>query len=186
MRGWNQVNLAHADLVAHWATFRWTRRALHTLPDSGRTLEKFKEIHKTDLKTIADVINPERVGQRNDLLPWFWTMHQDSSDPAWLDKGIYFLLSDLSLLIVGYTVNRVNWLRAKNRADRWIEEETIVHKEMAWTLLGLQHLRDDWTAQKQFQQEMPGLTAYAAKQEAMWNDMLTTASSAFSPLLQEM
>jgi hypothetical protein len=75
-------------------------------------------------------------------------------------------------------VNRVNWLRAKARADRWKEELLIVRHEMSWTINAFVHQTQLWTDLKDHSAE-DGARAYAAKQEALWNGMCQTARQAF-------
>ena len=79
-------------------------------------------------------------------------------------------------------VYRVNWLRAKARFDRWVEEETLVKHEMRWTTIWFQKQVDLWV--KRSKSEDPSLPighkSYAIKQEKLWKAFLMKASGNFS------
>lgn len=79
-------------------------------------------------------------------------------------------------------VNRVNWLRAKARHQRWQEEVQILEHEMMWTQLWFCHQKSKWqqrmTAAKV--DSKPGHYAYAAKQVGIWFQFWETARMEFS------
>ena len=76
---------------------------------------------------------------------------------------------------------RVNWLRAKARADRWSEELKIVQKEMEWTMNWLEKQGKEWKSrgQKSEKEGLRGHACYAEKQEVMWVTMLEQAKKGF-------
>jgi hypothetical protein len=85
-RAWKELNSVHAELVKHWASYQRACQAMENLPDREQTQLKYQPIAKADLKSVADVTNPNRIGQRNNVLPWFWTAQPSSNDPKWLDE----------------------------------------------------------------------------------------------------
>jgi hypothetical protein len=52
--------------------YRRARTALLGLGASANILAKFQALLDSDLKVNTDVVEENRVGQRNDKLPWIW------------------------------------------------------------------------------------------------------------------
>ena len=79
-------------------------------------------------------------------------------------------------------VYRVNWLRAKARVDRWIEEETLVKHEMKWTTLWFKNQADLWRERsKRGDVDLPpGHKSYATKQLKLWNAFHRKACERFN------
>ena len=69
-------------------------------------------------------------------------------------------------------VYRVNWLRAKARFKRWEEEHNLVRHEMVWTVKYFKYFQGEWEGRRNRvdddREGAAGLTAYAAKQAALW------------------
>jgi hypothetical protein len=90
----------------------------------------------------------------------------------------------LSVLPFEFTclVYRVNWLRAKARVDRWLEEETLVKHEMEWTVIWFKNQAELWRERsKRKNHELPtGHKSYAAKQQKLWNAFYLKASERFN------
>ncbi|KAG2741857.1 hypothetical protein P692DRAFT_201673375, partial [Suillus brevipes Sb2] len=63
---------------------------------------KYRELEKGDLKATLAVADPNARGQRNDTLPWFWSL--DLID------------------VLRSSVYRVHWLCTKALRDWWAEE----------------------------------------------------------------
>lgn len=83
-------------------------------------------------------------------------------------------------------VNRVHWIRARARQNRWQEEVTLTHYEMQWTVRYFQNQACKW---KQWgvqaeQGRMAGAAAYAARKVAMWTDMAGRAYREFKLINQ--
>jgi hypothetical protein len=90
------------------------------------------------------------------------------------------------MIIVLSLVYQVNWLRAKARHTRWVEELKIVQKEMEWTCASFQYLCRMWTLrgdEYEGQLGKKGHYSYALKQAAMWNDWGLKAKLSFSETL---
>ena len=94
-----------------------------------------------------------------------------------VSKGIIGILAYYS----ENTVYRVNWLRARARAQRWNEEKDIVLKEMEWVIGTFRHMGGVWKARaEKMGNEKPGHKAYAARETERWNRWAGIAESKFS------
>ena len=79
------------------------------------------------------------------------------------------------------TVYRVNWLRAKARVDRWLEEQILVKQEMGWTILWFQNQANLWgDRSKREDQNLPfGHKSYSVKQQKLWIEFQRKVSEIF-------
>jgi len=91
------------------------------------------------------------------------------------------ICSFLSLFKISL-VYRVNWLRAKARVDRWLEEEVLVKHEMGWTILWFKKQAELWRerSKREGSNLPPGHKSYATKQEKLWNEFHRKASGRFN------
>jgi hypothetical protein len=81
-------------------------------------------------------------------------------------------------------VYRVNWLRAKARHDRWMEELKIVKNEMKWTILWFENQSREWNDRlKGSAKEQSGHIAYAEKQVAMWEMFIREGERGFRGMM---
>jgi hypothetical protein len=96
-----------------------------------------------------------------------------------------YLISSHSSLDLVY---RVNWLRAKARVDRWVEEETLVKHEMYWTILWFKKQVEVWREREKTEDSKlsPGHKSYAIKQQKLWNTFHRKAAERFSVHLPSM
>ena len=78
-------------------------------------------------------------------------------------------------------VYRVNWLRAKARVDRWVEEQTLVKHEMHWTTLWFQNQVELWSGRSNLNDSaLPlGHKSYAIKQKKLWQAFQMKATERF-------
>jgi len=76
------------------------------------------------------------------------------------------------------SVYRVNWLRARARFHRWLEELTLTKNEMEWTTQFFFRKAEEWDSHL-----APSLgngqVAYAERQKAMWQAMGEEAHKQF-------
>jgi hypothetical protein len=81
-------------------------------------------------------------------------------------------------------VNRVHWLRARAQRERWKEEFTLVGHEMSWTVRYYSYQSGLWNERRAVANRSKnyGAMAYAARKEAMWMAMATSAESRFKKL----
>lgn len=91
-------------------------------------------------------------------------------------------MSNFAFINLHFAVYRVNWLRAKARVDRWLEEQTLVKHEMYWTILWFRNQGKMWRDRSNSQDENlpPGHRSYAIKQENLWNRFEMKAVERFS------
>lgn len=72
----------------------------------------------------------------------------------------------------------MNWLRAKARWSRCLEQKVLVGMEMMWTFVGMYRQSCTWT--RRMGRGSPGMQAYAAKQAAIWMGFAQRAAKEFS------
>ena len=72
-RAWGLVHRMDNQIKETVVMYRTAREAIREL---GRAadLERYQEIKKSDLKMSGDIVEENRVGQRNSVLPWFWRL----------------------------------------------------------------------------------------------------------------
>jgi hypothetical protein len=66
--------------------YQRARAALSDLGAPADTLAKFQALSDSDLKVNTDVIEENRVGQRNDKLPWIWRTGGGNESP-WMNES---------------------------------------------------------------------------------------------------
>lgn len=78
-------------------------------------------------------------------------------------------------------VYRVNWLRARARAQRWSEEREIVTKEMEWAIRTFRYMGGVWEIRaEKMGKEKPGHKAYAARETDRWKRWAGVAKTEFA------
>ena len=58
------------------------------LEAGNEVMDKYRPIHPQDLALSGDVVEEQRLGQRNDTLAWFWcigTMNDEQGN-EWIDE----------------------------------------------------------------------------------------------------
>ena len=76
------------------------------------------------------------------------------------------------------SVYRVNWLRAKSRRDRWVEEVELLKSELLWIKLYYQRRAGSW--EKRMDSCEDGLKYYARKQIKTWRLFQSQADNALA------
>ncbi|KAG2103721.1 uncharacterized protein F5147DRAFT_654633 [Suillus discolor] len=126
---------------------------------------RYQILAKEHLKVSTAVADPNTRGQRNDVLPWFWSLdvQRDSDSSEWLNEFYH-----------------VHWLRAKALRDRWAEAILLVEHEMEWTCNFFHQKGQEWiylgATCKQCEK---GHLAYAARQCKIYECLFTEARHAF-------
>lgn len=96
------------------------------------------------------------------------------------------LCAPVSLIDCCSLVNRVTYLKAKARRDRWKEEKVIRRAEMDWIPRYFQYRQDQWRAFEALKSDCEGHVSYAKSQQHKWSvlreDAVQTFSSIVSPL----
>lgn len=78
-RAWDDIKKARDRVEQHVRSYHRARRALINLGANLDVMERYKSIERSDLALSGDVVDPGRLGQRNDSLAWFW--RQGGSHP---------------------------------------------------------------------------------------------------------
>ena len=88
----------------------------------------------------------------------------------------------LSQTLMACLVNRVSFLRAKCRWERWEEEARLVSHEMLWTRLAFERQQHTWQAAGDAAGSSTngaGWAAYAYDQADMWGSLVTECVANF-------
>ncbi|KAG1794022.1 hypothetical protein EV424DRAFT_1548130 [Suillus variegatus] len=121
---------------------------------------------KEQLKVSTAVADPNSWGQRNNTLPWFWSLDMagDSESNDWLNEFY-----------------RVHWLWVKALKDHWVEEMLLVQHEMEWTCNFFLHKAEEWKHLSIIVKEAKqhGAMAYAGRQGKIYECLLEEARQAF-------
>ena len=87
-RAWDDIKAARRKVEKHTRVYHRARRALINLGADAETMSMYKVIKSTDLRVSADIVDPSRLGQRNNSLPWFWRTgnQQQDQDDSWMEE----------------------------------------------------------------------------------------------------
>ena len=72
-RAWGSVHRMDNQIKETVVMYRTARDAIGEL-GGDVDLGRFQEIKRSDLKMSGDIVEENRVGQRNSVLPWFWRL----------------------------------------------------------------------------------------------------------------
>ncbi|KAG2005829.1 hypothetical protein CC2G_002197 [Coprinopsis cinerea AmutBmut pab1-1] len=165
LRGYSAVKAVDKSMRLYIKAYNRARWALGRLGAEEETRQRYKEVKREDTRAITAVYEPNARNQRNVALSWIWTMdvEGDSANSEYLEE-----------------LYRVNWLRAKSRADRWKEEHTLLTCEMEWVPNYFAFKEDECKAWATLTRDLPGHRAYASRQANMWRLMGVHAEKAFA------
>ncbi|KAG2341410.1 hypothetical protein BDR05DRAFT_949739 [Suillus weaverae] len=125
-RAWLQVHSVEWVINLNSTIYKKCRAQLLNL-GADKLLEKYRELHKSNLKATS---------ARNSTLPWFWSLdvQGDLVSNDWMNE----------FDVAQTAVYRVHWLHTKALRDRWAEELLLVGHEMHWTINFLVHKAQMW------------------------------------------
>jgi hypothetical protein len=88
-RLWHQVHQVNRNIQNLARLYQRSRNALVQLQAHSGILKPLMELQKSDLKLVQDVTDANRVGQRNNNIPWIWRVGDISGDcgSAWMEEG---------------------------------------------------------------------------------------------------
>jgi hypothetical protein len=94
-RAWDDIKIARRQVEKNVRHYHRARRALVSLGADDKIMSQYKVIGTNDLQLSGDVLDPSRLGQRNDTLAWFWRLGTSNSDQdnSWMEECkslIYF------------------------------------------------------------------------------------------------
>ena len=75
---------------------------------------------------------------------------------------------------------RVNWLRAKSRRDRWVEENVLLASELEWSWRFFVRQEVIWRDRSIL--AIGGYRCYALKQADVWTQFAESALAAMKPV----
>ena len=82
-----------------------------------------------------------------------------------MKRNISIVITEPLKLVFTKHSYRVNWLRARARAQRWSEEREIIIKEMEWVIRTFRYMGGVWKVRaEKMGNEKPGHRAYAARE----------------------
>jgi hypothetical protein len=187
-RAWAEVHAAESTVQHHARVYTRARQAMVDLGVGSTLLDRYKVLKRQDLSVETSVIAPHVRGQRNKLLPWFWTMdvRRDADVGEWMEDCTWFPAYIHLISVTLHAVYRVHWLRAKAQKMRWIEELQCLQVEMESAVRFFRHQEQFWQEKQELvdPQSQPGHAVWAARQSAMWGSMAIQAGSKFSALLK--
>ena len=178
-RAYTQVNAVDRNVAHHLRVYSNARWALGRLKASPDILNKFQPIEKKDTHTLPNISKSNAPGNWNKNIPWFWglNIHGDSTEDFHMEERKHSNPLDVLGIIPLYLVYRVNYLRAKARYDRWLEESKLIPWEMRRTMLFFSGRAAEWDGLSK--DTTPGKECYARRQSAMWRGFQTQALTDF-------
>jgi hypothetical protein len=83
------LDQANKTVDKHSKIYQLAYQAILKLNAPMEVLEKFRPLDRKDLQVNTDVTEENRVGQRSDVLAWFWREGSESSDKKdeWMQEG---------------------------------------------------------------------------------------------------
>lgn len=87
-RIWDDIKAITIKVNKHLRAYRRARKALQHLGADSATLTRYQELKTEHLKLSADITEENRVGQRSDVLPWFWRLDGQNADQhnTWMQE----------------------------------------------------------------------------------------------------
>ncbi|KAH6908105.1 hypothetical protein BKA70DRAFT_1372112 [Coprinopsis sp. MPI-PUGE-AT-0042] len=152
-RGYTAISNVDQHMRLNIKIYHKSRWALSRLGAEQSVMNRYRRITKSDTKAITAIYQPNARGQRNKSLSWIWTtdVQGDSARSAYLAE-----------------LYRVNWIKAKCRAERWKEEHILLSAEMEWVLNFFESQQDKCKAWANLTRDRPGHYAYARRKSDMW------------------
>jgi hypothetical protein len=91
-RAWAEVTSIGDDILREVAVYHQAREALVQLGAEADILEQYQIIQPEDLNMSGDVVEENRMGQRNDALAWFWRVDGAGHHPDnnWMNECMFF------------------------------------------------------------------------------------------------
>ncbi|KAF8799621.1 hypothetical protein BYT27DRAFT_7227787 [Phlegmacium glaucopus] len=110
------------------------------------------------------ILDPNRPGASSLCLSWIWQTlsNQMPQSPESVHE-----------------FKQVHWLRARAQKNRWKEEQILVGYEMEWSVRYFLYRAKVWEERCNVAALSPGAIAYAARQNARWQQVAVAAESLF-------
>jgi hypothetical protein len=78
---------ANKTVQKHWGNYQLAYHAMLKLNPSQAVLTKFQPLEEKDLQVCTDITEESRMGQRSDVLAWFWRQGGNSDEDDWMKEG---------------------------------------------------------------------------------------------------
>jgi hypothetical protein len=104
-RAWKEVERISETITKEVSLYHRAREALVGLEAEEDVLRKYQLVKSDDLKMSGDVVEENRVGQRNDALAWFWRLDGAGQHPddGWMQEcKICFNFIDFAVKVFGH------------------------------------------------------------------------------------
>ena len=113
-------------------------------------------------------------------------VRQDSDVGEWMEDCTSFSGHSYLIHVTFHLVYRVHWLQAKAQKMQWVKELQCLQVEVESAVRFFRHQEQFWHVKEEDidSQSLPGYTAWAARQSAMWCSSATQAESRFTTLLK--
>ncbi|RDX50607.1 hypothetical protein OH76DRAFT_1348598, partial [Lentinus brumalis] len=176
LRSFDEVHVADDALKKNVRIYMQARKAAARLFLPGdraaemakaSLLARYRTIVGDDLKASTTVLEPFTPGLRHKHEAWFWSMEdtEEGRGVGWMED-----------------FNRMIFLRAHARRERWREEQILVRFEMECTVRYFEHMAADWMRWAQAPLTA-GHRAFAERQAAMWRSLRDHAVNGFAEVL---
>ncbi|KAI6008061.1 hypothetical protein EDC04DRAFT_2582223, partial [Pisolithus marmoratus] len=146
----------------HVRSYQRSGQAILRLEPAPSMEEKYPKIRPQDLVVSKEVTEENRFQQGTSKMAWFWMVDGEQGP---LNVGAGGMMEEFY---------RINWLNARARRDRWVEEVSLVRHEMLWTVLWFEYQKSIWE-KRALHSVDAGKEAYANKQIGLWSDFSKTA-----------
>lgn len=85
-RAWTEVHNVESEVQNHARVYMRARKAMENLGADDILLDRYKVLTRQDLSIKTSAIAPHVRGQRNQSLPWFWTIdvRRDNNAGEWM------------------------------------------------------------------------------------------------------
>ncbi|KAG2058800.1 hypothetical protein BDR06DRAFT_968297 [Suillus hirtellus] len=165
-RAWAQVHSVDRVVSIQASIYLKCNKQLCSLGTDDALLWRYQPLAKEHLKVSTAIADTNSRGQRNNMLPLFWSLDVagDSKSNDWLDEFY-----------------RVHWLQAKALKDCWAEEILLVQHEMGWTCNFFRYKAEEWKHLSIIAKEAKkeAHMAYAGRQGKIYECLLEEAKQAF-------
>ncbi|KAG9124040.1 hypothetical protein FRC07_013102, partial [Ceratobasidium sp. 392] len=125
-----------------------SRDALLWLDLLGSDRTTYPPLESGHLTMLTEYLENESaaLGQGTREISWIWRAETVSNDERWMIDAL-----------------KVEWFRARQRANQWREELMILKREIAMTLNTFQYEQRQWEARGKQQGLSPGMAEYATR-----------------------
>lgn len=85
-RAWTDVGRVDRKIKKITRNYNQARHAILRLGAFEDTLQNYREINADDLKVSGDIVEENRIGQRNEKISWIWRFGRGVQENHWIDE----------------------------------------------------------------------------------------------------